>query len=74
MRWNTKADQAGVKSLIENVKRGILITGYSLSDYFADLVDGIIAQSSKGVLVRFYVNHIEDWSSFDKLCRYKETF
>ena len=63
-----------VKSLIENAKSSILITGYSLSDYFADLVDCIIEKSQKGVLVKFYVNHIEDQASFDKLCRYRGTF
>lgn len=52
----------------------ILITGYSLSDYFADLVDCIIEKSQKGVLVKFYVNHIEDQGSFEKLCRYKGRF
>ena len=70
----TKATKVVVKSLIEKAQSSILITGYSLSDYFADLVDCIIEKSQKGVLVKFYVNHIEDQSSFDKLCRYKGTF
>jgi len=70
----TKATKVVVKSLIENAQSSILITGYSLSDYFADLVDCIIDKSQKGVLVKFYVNHIEDQGSFDKLCRYKGTF
>lgn len=70
----TKATKVVVKSLIENAQSSILITGYSLSDYFADLVDCTIEKSQKGVLVKFYVNHIEDQSSFDKLCRYKGTF
>lgn len=70
----TKATKVVVKSLIENAKSSILITGYSLSDYFADLVDCIIEKSQKGVLVKFYLNHIEEQASFDKLCRYKGTF
>lgn len=70
----TKATKVVVKSLIENAESSILITGYSLSDYFADLVDCIIEKSQKGVLVKFYVNHIEDQGSFEKLCRYKGRF
>lgn len=70
----TKATKVVVKTLIENAESSILITGYSLSDYFADLVDCIIEKSQKGVLVKFYVNHIEDQGSFEKLCRYKGRF
>lgn len=70
----TKVTKTVVKSMLENAKSSIVITGYSLSDYFSDLVDCIIRKSQEGVFVRFYVNHIEDQTNFDKLCRYKGRF
>lgn len=70
----TKATKVVVKTMIENAKSSILITGYSLSDYFADLIDCIIQKSQEGVLVKFFVNNIENQGSFDKLCRYKGRF
>lgn len=70
----TKVTKTVVKTMLENAKSSIVITGYSLSDYFSDLVDCIIRKSQEGVFVRFYVNHIEDQANFDKLCRYKGRF
>lgn len=70
----TKVTKTVVKSMLENAKSSIVITGYSLSDYFSDLVDCIIRKSQEGVFVRFYVNHIEDQANFDKLCRHKSRF
>ena len=46
---------------------GIVITGYSLSDNFSDLIDCIIRKSQEGVFVKFYVNHIEDQANYNKL-------
>jgi phosphatidylserine/phosphatidylglycerophosphate/cardiolipin synthase-like enzyme len=63
-----------VDSMISNAKSSILITGYSLSDYFGDMIDCLIRKSQSGVFVKFYVNHIENQASFDKLCRYKGRF
>lgn len=66
-----KTTKNTVESLLEGATKSILITGYSLSDYFKDMVDLIINKSQKGVFVKFYVNHIENQGTFDKLCRYK---
>ena len=70
----TKVTKMVVKSMLEGAKSSIVITGYSLSDYFSDLIDCIIRKSQEGVFVKFYVNHIEDQANFDKLCRYKGRF
>jgi len=70
----TKATKVVVKSMIENAQSSILITGYSLSDYFADLVDCIIQKSQEGILVKFFVNNIDSQGNFDKLCRYQGKF
>ncbi len=70
----TKITKTVVKSMLEGAKSSIVITGYSLSDYFMDLMDCIIRKSQEGVFVKFYVNHIEDQTNLDKLCRYKGRF
>ena len=54
-----KATKVVVRSMIERASSSILITGYSLSDYFSDLVNRIIKKSQEGVFVKFYVNNIE---------------
>ena len=69
-----KSTKVVVQELLESAQSSILITGYSLSDYFGDLIDLIIKKSQAGVFVKFYVNHIEDQKSFDKLYRYKGKF
>ncbi|MDF2586401.1 MAG: hypothetical protein K0S41_242 [Anaerocolumna sp.] len=70
----TKSTKGVVKTMIENAQNSILITGYSLSDYFSDLIDCIIRKSQEGVFVKFYVNNIESQSCFDKIYRYKGKF
>ena len=69
-----KSTKNTVKTMIENASASILITGYSLSEYFADLTEIIIRKSQTGVLVKFFVNDIENQSSFDKLCRNRGRF
>lgn len=66
-----KPTKVVVNAMLSNAKSSILITGYSLSDYFSDLVDCVIRKSQEGVLVKFFVNDID---SHDRLCRYKGRF
>ena len=65
-----KPTKIAVNTMLMGAKKSILITGYSLSDYFGDLVDCIIKKSQEGVLVKFFVNDIESQKTFDRLCRY----
>lgn len=69
-----KSTKNTVEGMIRGAKRSVLITGYSLSEYFADLVDVLIEKSQKGVYVKFFVNNIENQKGLDKLCRYKGRF
>lgn len=69
-----KSTKNTVEGIIRGAKRSVLITGYSLSGYFADLVDVLIEKSQKGVYVKFFVNNIENQKGLDKLCRYKGRF
>lgn len=69
-----KPTKVTVREMIMGAKRSILITGYSLSDYFTELVDCIIQKSQEGVFVKFFVNDIESQKAFDRLCCYRGKF
>lgn len=61
--------------LIENTERSLTITGYSISDYFAEMLDSIIKKSQQGVYVRLYVNDIEKQKdALDRLMVYRSRF
>ena len=70
----TKPTKVTVDAMLTNARKSILITGYSLSDYFSDLADSIIRKSQEGVLVKFFVNDIESQNTFDRLCRHRGKF
>ena len=63
-----------VRSMIEGAKRSILITGYSLSDYFEELTECIIEKSQRGIFVKFFVNDVDHQDSMDRLLRYRGRF
>ena len=63
-----------VEKIIHDAQRSILITGYSLSDYFGDLVDSIVLKSFQGVSVKYYANDIESQKSADKLLLHRGQF
>lgn len=69
-----KSTKITVDSMVRGASGSILITGYSLSDYFTDLVDEIIQKSLRGVFVKFFVNDIEHQTGFDRVLRYKGRF
>lgn len=71
---NARTTMSVVQSMISGAERNIIITGYSLSSYFCDLVDIIIDKSQHGVFVKFFVNDIDKQQGFDKLLRYKGRF
>lgn len=70
----SKVTKVVVENMLKNASKSILITGYSLSDYFDDLVDIIIKKSQQGVFVQFYVNHIESQQHFAKVNNNKSHF
>lgn len=69
-----KSTKNTVDGMLKNARKSIIITGYSLSEYFADLIDTIIQKSQAGVFVEFFINNIETQKSADKLSRYKGHF
>lgn len=71
---NARTTMNVVQSMINGAERNILITGYSLSSYFSELVDTIIQKSQRGVFVKFFVNDLDKQPDFDKILRYKGHF
>lgn len=71
---NTRTTKNVVQSMINGANRNVLITGYSLSSYFSELVDIIIQKSQRGVFVKFFVNDIDKQPRFDKILRHKGRF
>ena len=71
---NARTTMNVVQSMINGAERNILITGYSLSSYFSELVDTIIQKSQRGVFVKFFVNDLDKQPGFDKVLRYKGRF
>lgn len=64
-----------LQKLIEGTEKSLTITGYSISEYFADMLDVIIRKSQQGVYVRLYVNDMEKQkSALDRLMAYKSRF
>lgn len=70
----TKSTKVAVDTMLRGAEKSILITGYSLSEYFSDLIECVIKKSQQGVLVKFFVNDIENQKSFERLCSYKGRF
>ena len=69
-----KSTKNTVETMIRGAEKSVLITGYSLSEYFTDLVDILIEKSMKGVYIKFFVNNIEKQNNFNKLCRNRGKF
>lgn len=63
-----------VKAMLNQAQSSILITGYSLSEYFQDSLDTIIRKSQSGIFVKFFVNQFEDQKCVDILKAYKGRF
>lgn len=63
-----------VVDLINGANKSILLTGYSLSEYFSEMIDLLIQKSKKGVLVKFYANGLQGQQEYEKLIKHKGRF
>lgn len=63
-----------VEKMLLGAESSVIITGYSLSKYFDNMIDIIVQKSLSGVFIKFFVNNIDEQHYFDKLCRYKGRF
>ncbi|MCI8692664.1 MAG: phospholipase [Lachnospiraceae bacterium] len=60
-RLKTRRTEDVVSDLIIHAQRSIVITGYSISDYFEGMLDSMIRKSTTGVYVSMYVNDAEKY-------------
>ena len=68
----TKKTKDVVEQLIQGAEKSIILTGYSVSDYFSGMLGEIIEKSQQGVYVRFYVNDIDRHKeSLDRMLAYQ---
>lgn len=65
----TKATKDVVESLLRNAKKKILLTGYSISSYFDEMINVLVEKSRSGVFVKIFLNQAEtkDYNSVSKL-------
>ncbi len=63
-----------VIDLVNGANKSILLTGYSLSEYFSDMIDLLIQKSKQGVLVKFFANGLQGQQEYEKLVRYQGHF
>lgn len=48
-----------ITNMIQDSQKSITLTGYSVSDYFSEMIDLIISKSQQGIYVRLYLNDYE---------------
>ncbi len=61
-----------IQELINGAQKSITLTGYSISDYFCDLLDVLVEKSRKGIYINLYVNDFNSKiEQLDKLGIYK---
>ena len=74
-RVKTLRTKDTIHKLIENAEKSLTITGYSISDYFSEMIDVIIKKSLQGVYIRLYANDIEKQKDIlDRLMSYRSRF
>lgn len=60
-----------ITELILNAQRSITLTGYSISDYFSEMIDVIVNKSKQGIYINLYVNDVDKHrNQIDKLLLY----
>lgn len=70
----TKRINNAVNEIVENAKKSLLITGYSISEFVEDIIDTIIEKSQRGLFVKVFINDLSKQKSIDKLLRYQGKF
>ncbi len=70
----TKRINNAVNEIVENAKKSLLITGYSISEFVEYIIDTIIEKSQRGLFVKIFINDLSKQKSIDKLLRYQGKF
>lgn len=48
-----------INNILDSAEKSITLTGYSISEYFSEMVELIIHKSTQGVYVNLYVNDVQ---------------
>ena len=67
----TRTTLGAINEVLESAQKSIIMTGYSVSEYVSVFLDTVIAKSQKGIVVRLYINKVDNQASLEKLLRYK---
>lgn len=74
-KLKTRKTKTVIEELIENAELSITLTGYSISDYFSEIIDTIVKKSTQGLYVNLYINDVErQQDKIDKLLLYAGKF
>lgn len=74
-RVKSKKTEAVVYSLINEAEKSITMTGYSISDFFSEMLDIIIKKSQQGVYITLYINDLERQKEvLERLLSYQSKF
>ena len=60
-----------IEEMLKSAQKSIFITGYSISEYINPFLDLIINKSQQGILVKIYINNMQEQDYIDRLVRYK---
>ena len=71
-----KATKDVVESLLRNAEKKILLTGYSISSYFDEMIDVLVEKSRSGIFVKIFLNQAEtkNHNSVSKLMENRSIF
>lgn len=70
-RLKTRRTEDVINDLITHAQHSIVITGYSITDYFEGMLDKMIQKSTRGVYVSMYVNDVE---KYKELLQYMKVY
>lgn len=68
---HTKSIENIIEEMLKSAQKSIFITGYSISEYINPFLDLIINKSQQGILVKIYINNMQEQDYIDRLVRYK---
>ncbi len=70
-KLKAKKTKTAIRELLSNAHQSITLTGYSISDYFTEMLEIILDLSKNGVYVSLYINDVEKHKTqLDKIILY----
>lgn len=71
----TRKTKTVVEDLIKNAEKSITLTGYSISDYFSEMIDILAKKGTQGMYINLYINDLEKHrETLEKLLLYSGRF